>query len=374
MEMRNCPTCHQLKLLIDYYEEHYQCKLCDNYVTRAYANTFGGFLNQLFRTAKKNAIKRVSKGRQSAGKFEITVDDIHKLWKKQNGLCYYSKIPMVTQTCSNWQASLERLDNNNGYVIDNIVLCCLEFNHKTKWSQEKINYLFSPHPSNLDGIDFNLYFVYPKNRQYYVKIMVDDKECYECHYCHQIKERKDFSKLLGHGCKSCYSRRKKDKYTNPRVHMQNLLANAKHSTKNREKKSTTKARDNSFDIDFDFLVDLFKKQGGRCAYSGIPLTFGSYFDHWWVCSLERKDPLKGYTRDNVCLIAIEFNTGVFTSRSKKDVVPGSGGWNSHKFEYFRELYMRNNVNLQTEIITNREDLSVPERKKFKIILKSKTHF
>jgi hypothetical protein len=59
------------------------------------------------------------------------------------------------------------------------------------------------------------------------------------------------------------------------------------------------------EITSDDLIDLFKKQRGRCAISGIFLQFDGKN---WVLSLDRKDPSKGYTKDNIQLICGEFNT------------------------------------------------------------------
>ena len=85
------------------------------------------------------------------------------------------------------------------------------------------------------------------------------------------------------------------------------------------------------DIDFQFLVDLYKRQQGLCKYSGIPLTFEAIED--WKMSLERIDVLKGYTRENVCLICQEFNTGDYTVIYKYQY-QGSSAWSADKFRFF----------------------------------------
>jgi hypothetical protein len=60
------------------------------------------------------------------------------------------------------------------------------------------------------------------------------------------------------------------------------------------------------------LIDIYKMQGGRCAYSRIKLQLSGD----WCISLERVDELKGYTRDNVVLVCQEFNTSAQWSRVK----------------------------------------------------------
>jgi hypothetical protein len=68
----------------------------------------------------------------------------------------------------------------------------------------------------------------------------------------------------------------------------------------------------------DFLPDLLEMQMGPCHYSDIPMTFLREAD--WSLSIERLDNARGYTRDNVCLVCVEFNT--------------SAQWSENKFKHF----------------------------------------
>lgn len=81
--------------------------------------------------------------------WDITKDDIDELYKKQNGLCYYTKIPMVT--CNhpvdyekimknNPRAmSIDRIDSSKNYTKDNIALCCRFINYaKNNYSSEQV--------------------------------------------------------------------------------------------------------------------------------------------------------------------------------------------------------------------------------------------
>lgn len=63
------------------------------------------------------------------------------------------------------------------------------------------------------------------------------------------------------------------------------------------------------------------------------MQFGTYLENNWTASIERKDPLKGYTKDNVCLICVEFNTGD-KSILYKNNDSGSCGWTKDKFKIF----------------------------------------
>src|SRR5579862_5228271 len=103
-----------------------------------YRNTPEGFFNKLINTACYNSKDRTNKGRLEAGKFNITKETLVTIWNKQNGKCYYSGIDMVLKPCSDWMCSIERLDDNKGYTLDNIALICFEFNNQNKWTLYKI--------------------------------------------------------------------------------------------------------------------------------------------------------------------------------------------------------------------------------------------
>jgi hypothetical protein len=111
-----------------------------------------------------------------------------------------------------------------------------------------------------------------------------------------------------------------------------LCNNAICGAKLRSSKSTNNTERSTYDIDYKVLVELYKQQKGLCAYSGLPLQFGSYLDKNWVASLERIDVTKGYTKDNVCLICLEFNGADRTIMTGPKY--GCAGWNALKFQYF----------------------------------------
>jgi hypothetical protein len=83
---------------------------------------------------------------------EITTEYLIELWEKQRGRCYYLDIPL--NTCGDWQVSVERLDESEGYTKDNVVLVALETqNAYDQWSKEfvksvwdKSNSTVNPYP------------------------------------------------------------------------------------------------------------------------------------------------------------------------------------------------------------------------------------
>jgi len=73
--------------------------------------------NAVWNKYKKNAKKRNLN-------FDITPEDILELYKKQNGLCAFTGAKLICNSIrgdkNNW--SIDRLNSNKGYTIDNIVL------------------------------------------------------------------------------------------------------------------------------------------------------------------------------------------------------------------------------------------------------------
>jgi hypothetical protein len=82
-----------------------------------------------------------------------------------------------------------------------------------------------------------------------------------------------------------------------------LAHGAKSSVEHKSKKIT-------FDFKLPecaaFLKKLWIEQGGRCAYSNVPIY--PIVKHKHKISIERKNPNKGYTRDNIVLITIGLNS------------------------------------------------------------------
>lgn len=225
--------------------------------------------------------------------FDITYEEIKDMYEKQDGICYYSGIEMTTD--GSWKISLERLDNSKGYIKDNVALCCLEFNNQLHWSKDKINEILEILDKNItdNTMDFS-----KKTTKVYSDTPYD----------------------------------KNDYYNSPRGKIVALVNSAKH----RSIKKTNAGRNMDFDLDADFLIDLFNKQKGLCAYSNIPLQFGKSTDSDWIVSLERIDVTKGYTKDNVCLICLEFNSTdrTINQNFKSET---STGWSKSKFEYFKTI-------------------------------------
>jgi hypothetical protein len=77
-------------------------------------------LSVIFNSSKGNAKKRQIE-------HSISIDYLEELWNSQNGLCYYTKKPMLKDLQnieSNYDSvSIDRIDSSLGYVEGNVVLC-----------------------------------------------------------------------------------------------------------------------------------------------------------------------------------------------------------------------------------------------------------
>lgn len=285
-----------------------------------------GALKLLYYNSINSAKTRKSRGHIEKGEHNITLEYLNELWKIQEEKCYYSNIPMNFDK-HEWRVSIERTDPSKGYIIDNIALCCLEFNTRTQWSHPKIDEMLDILNKNIDKyeVDFN---PHGKQKKKYGKVVKYENNMYKCSKCDKIKPISDFPSKISEGCKQCVSDYAKMIAQTPRGALQKLLTSSKNATNIRNSKN----RDMDHDIDLEFLIELYNNQDGLCAYSGIPLQFGSYLNKSWTISLERIDTLKGYIKDNVCLICLEFNSSDHTTITGSDY--GSAGWSFLKFQYF----------------------------------------
>jgi len=321
-----CTKCNNVKETTEFLKRSDQpdkftshCKKCISLYHKEYCNTKEGFLKTLYRHAKI----RVKDGKE----FTITYQYFLEILKKQEEKCYYLNIKLTFKQFSDWQCSLERLDQSKGYIEGNIAFVCLELNVQQQWTIEKINNFVElisiKHKSNII-IDEKP----NKTRCKVIKELINDIEHIKCTHCNIFKLQNEYTKVIGQGCKECI----KNRGINRRATLSGAIVNIFNNCKKRHNKFINKNRiTEEFNITYEYLIDLFNKQNGLCAYSGIPLKTSGY----WKLSLERINSKNGYTKDNVCFICQELNS---TDRScMNDNATGSGGWSKEKIDYIKKI-------------------------------------
>ena len=137
---QQCSKCGKIKSITDFYKTQRgnRCKECILKVTRDYKRIKRldpenrkkeGILQKERRVRLwQNTLINDSKHRKIEN--TLTVNDINEMMEKQNGLCYWYKIPLIpsNQKKHPQQPSLDRLDLDKGYTKENVVLCSYSAN------------------------------------------------------------------------------------------------------------------------------------------------------------------------------------------------------------------------------------------------------
>ena len=300
---------------------------------------------------RRTASSLISNARQRSrikGKsFDLDVDFLLDLILKQQALCAYSGVDLELATPnSHWRISLERLNNNQGYVRENVALIAMEFNSpvqmsphtlvhgSAQWSKQKFERLpvergFNVDLNNLEK-DIQTAAKGPCVRTSTASsrtanqtdipfcnvetTLYTDQESLRCSRCKCWKHYQHFSMKtrsktgFGEHCKQCASELEFAYRQTLRGFAIKLVNNA------RRRHSFGKWR-GEFELDLNVVLDMLRHQRGRCFYSDVPLRYAQ-LNVDWKMSLERLDNAKTYTKDNSRLVALEFNTPAQWSRSK----------------------------------------------------------
>ena len=323
-------SCGIEKEFSEFYKNCNKCKRCHYQHQLQYENTnpnayFGGLL----KGAKAHGKIRHSRGRHVAGECNLTLQDLQEMYRIQKGQCYYTGLPLSLKRMSDWQCSIERIDVEKGYTLDNTKLIVLEFQHSSQWCREKMDVcrrlVSSDHEPQ--KIIWNHEKKKTKTKTILIQSIIDNIQHYKCKTCEEVKPCYMFTTKPIQGCKQCISNYNKEYNKTPNGHMRHMLCHMKHGGGRRSISNL------SCTLQLQDLINIFESQGGLCHYSGIPMNFGSNKDTWWTCSPERLDMSKGYTKSNVCLICFEFNTADRTANAgTPERVLGSCAWSKDKID------------------------------------------
>jgi hypothetical protein len=137
---KTCSICGKIKNKDDFYKSQRgtKCKVCVLKITREYKRQKRKDSEFRETEGKKQKERRVrlwqntliNDSKKRSKEHDLTVNDINELYNKQNGLCFWFKVPLVPSNKLKHpqQPSLDRLDRNKGYTKDNVVLTCYSAN------------------------------------------------------------------------------------------------------------------------------------------------------------------------------------------------------------------------------------------------------
>ena len=137
---KTCKICGEVKSVDDFYKSQRgsKCKICTLNITREYKKNKRKSIEFRKSEGLKQKERRVRlwqntlihDSKRKGVENTLTIDDITEMYNKQNGLCYWFKIPLIPSKKNKHpqQPSLDRLDRKKGYTKDNVVLCCYSAN------------------------------------------------------------------------------------------------------------------------------------------------------------------------------------------------------------------------------------------------------
>jgi hypothetical protein len=312
-----CGSCNETKPFYSYGQnktrkygiEFTKCTKCNDVAKCPYSD--------MLRVMKSNSNDR---GHSSP---EYTVDDLKAMYKKQDGRCAISGVPMKEKRNDGnpYNMSPERLDNKKGYVVDNVVLICQFHQISTgDYLPDEIRSWF-----NYDAIDDcfvfeDVDFTKPNRKKHRdpitpIKTYNDNGVLISktCNDCGVDKKMSCFYKAKGNEggnsyCKPCAIIRKiQNTNASPYNFINKMSIAATEHTKRRGNKRSRNDDSGISDTNLcDFFISIIKKQKGRCAITNIPFVYKTC--HKFAPSPDRIDNGKGYITGNVEMIIVPLNT------------------------------------------------------------------
>ena len=306
------------------------CGECDKKRQLAYRRTPVGFLLRLQTTCSRHAAKKRKEGKDAP--YDLPDRHTVQLWEDLASLCKYTDMPLVSQSGSSWQTSLEAMDQSLGHVVGNVTLIILELNHPLGWSPARIvEHLRLRHePTSAQAIVDQINTV-PEikspERATERKNAASGLVEHECHTCRVFKLFVDMTHVTQ--CRLCHNAEAK---ASPRARAQALISRANSNTRVRNEKDHRANAQHVADITLADVCVIIMRQGNRCYHSGQPIDWSPGATHW-APSFERLDVFLGYTAANTVIVCAAFNATDCTSVTKNPGV-GKHGWTTEKYAQF----------------------------------------
>jgi hypothetical protein len=126
-----CKECSKQKQQSYYLRNAEKIKTKVSVYRKSYVPRFKRDVESRLRNLRTKAKLRYNK------KFILEESDMLDAWGKQNGLCAYTKLPLVATANQFNTISLDRIDSNQGYLVNNIQYVCAAVNKmKQEYSEE----------------------------------------------------------------------------------------------------------------------------------------------------------------------------------------------------------------------------------------------
>jgi len=156
-EMKTCRKCGEAKDLFDFNKDRTKkfgvgsiCKPCASFNSHEYYIKNSDHIKR--RVSKYNmtymppyqrdVISRLknlcTKAKGRSKEFLLVDQNLFDLWEKQQGLCAYTKLPLLAAANQLNTVSLDRVDSSIGYVVGNIQLVCAAINKMKQEYPEEV--------------------------------------------------------------------------------------------------------------------------------------------------------------------------------------------------------------------------------------------
>jgi len=238
----------------------------------------------------------------------------------------------LADTGGDWRLALQRLDDKNEYLQSNCVLVAREFVTRyspqrnkevlfsAQWNKEKIDEVADRRYKPVDLEKLQALIEEARNDRPEIgglnprlsRRAANERGEWQCCVCREWKPKEAFGSTpqAKHSvysvCYSCKTELAAKRRRTLRGSLMQLLQNVRFNLKKAESRGEAKP---TMTLSIDDVLDLLWKQQGRCSHSHVPLEYLEPGAPYRL-ALERVDLDRGFTPDNVVLIALEFSTNV----------------------------------------------------------------
>ncbi len=253
---------------------------------------------------------------------------------------------MNYRSFTNFTASLERICNDLSYTNENTVLIISELNNVKQVDKIILKDLLTvdneDHPDTnviMEGIQTD----FKKSSPRPMSVTVVPTGHTFCRMCQSSKLSVHFVKDISKGCESCRKIQRLRYNSSVSGKLIMLLGGAKKKTK--ERNATEGRMSTICTVTINDMWSQLQFQRGKCYLSQKNMTFDAKSKFY--ISLERKDKRKGYTKENICFIALELQSADRTVMVQETETTGSAGWSREKFNEFRKQVLFYNPNFSS---------------------------